>query len=104
MSSPLILGTTPIDLHWPTLDPFLFCAHHDDNYPAGNARLGVDASGIRSRHVHTGGRVVRVDDLDMPDKRVCLHRVHARHVHVQHGEHDARVREDVLKTDDRAAV
>ena len=56
-----------------------------------HARLGVDASSIRSRHVHTGGRVVRVDDLDMPDKRVCLHRVHARHVH---GEHDARVRED----------
>ena len=21
---------------WPTLDPFLFCAHHDDAYPAGN--------------------------------------------------------------------
>ena len=21
---------------WPTMDPFLFCAHHDDAYPAGN--------------------------------------------------------------------
>ena len=28
-----------------------------------HAGLGVDASSIRSRHVHTGGRVVRVDDL-----------------------------------------
>ena len=25
---------------WPTLDPFLFCAHHDDAYPAGNAAFG----------------------------------------------------------------
>ncbi|HVW32897.1 MAG TPA: pirin family protein [Acidimicrobiia bacterium] len=24
---------------WPTVDPFLFCAHHDDAYPAGNEAL-----------------------------------------------------------------
>jgi redox-sensitive bicupin YhaK (pirin superfamily) len=35
-----VLQTVPIGLHWPTIDPFLFCAHHDDAYPAGNARLG----------------------------------------------------------------
>jgi redox-sensitive bicupin YhaK (pirin superfamily) len=29
---------------WPTPDPFLFCVHHDDAYPAGNARLGPAAS------------------------------------------------------------
>src|SRR5579863_6456393 len=29
---------------WPTLDPFLFCVHHDDAYPAGNERLGPAAS------------------------------------------------------------
>ncbi|MBM4389787.1 MAG: pirin family protein [Deltaproteobacteria bacterium] len=29
---------------WPTLDPFLFCVHHDDRYPAGNERLGPSAS------------------------------------------------------------
>jgi redox-sensitive bicupin YhaK (pirin superfamily) len=29
---------------WPTLDPFLFCVHHDDAYPAGNDRLGPAAS------------------------------------------------------------
>jgi quercetin 2,3-dioxygenase len=29
---------------WPTLDPFLFCVHHNDQYPAGNAQLGPDAS------------------------------------------------------------
>lgn len=29
---------------WPTLDPFLFCAHHLDDYPAANGELGPDAS------------------------------------------------------------
>ena len=28
---------------WPTIDPFLFCVHHDDAYPAGNDRFGPDA-------------------------------------------------------------
>ncbi len=28
----------------PPIDPFLFCAHHDDAYPAGDARLGPAAS------------------------------------------------------------
>ena len=34
------LGAPP----WVTLDPFLFCVHHDDAYPAGNAELGPQAS------------------------------------------------------------
>ena len=34
----------PLDFQWPTLDPFLFCAHHKDHYPAGNDQLGPDAS------------------------------------------------------------
>lgn len=34
------LGTPP----WPTLDPFLFCVHHDDAYPKGNEMMGPDAS------------------------------------------------------------
>jgi len=29
---------------WPTLDPFLFCAHHDDLYPPGDASLAPAAS------------------------------------------------------------
>ncbi|MGP1681620.1 MAG: pirin family protein, partial [Giesbergeria sp.] len=35
-----ILSTQPLGPLWPTLDPFLFCAHHDDAYPAGNAEHG----------------------------------------------------------------
>ena len=34
------LGAPP----WVTVDPFLFCVHHDDAYPAGNAELGPAAS------------------------------------------------------------
>jgi redox-sensitive bicupin YhaK (pirin superfamily) len=33
---------TPMGLHQETLDPFLFCAHHKDHYPAGNEFLGPD--------------------------------------------------------------
>lgn len=29
---------------WPTLDPFLFCAHHNDAYPAGDGKLAPKAS------------------------------------------------------------
>lgn len=39
-----ILGMVPLGMHWPTTDPFLFCAHHDDHYPAGNDELGPAAS------------------------------------------------------------
>ena len=34
------LGNPP----WPTIDPFLFCVHHVDDYPAGNDDLGPAAS------------------------------------------------------------
>ena len=39
-----ILAVVPLGFPWPTLDPFLFCVHHDDAYPAGNERLGPAAS------------------------------------------------------------
>ena len=39
MSSP-VLQTVPLGFQWPTIDPFLFCVHHLDHYPAGNADLG----------------------------------------------------------------
>jgi quercetin 2,3-dioxygenase len=29
---------------WPTLDPFLFCVHHDDRYPPGADDMGPKAS------------------------------------------------------------
>lgn len=38
-----VLQEVPLGAQWPTIDPFLFCAHHRDAYPAGNADLGPDA-------------------------------------------------------------
>lgn len=35
-----IRQTVPLGAQWPTLDPFLFCAHHLDRYPEGNGSLG----------------------------------------------------------------
>ena len=43
MSESPILATVPLAFQWPTLDPFLFCVHHDDAYPAGNDQLGPAA-------------------------------------------------------------
>lgn len=40
----LILETRPLGFPWETADPFLFCVHHDDAYPAGNEQLGPAAS------------------------------------------------------------
>jgi len=40
----LVLQTFPLGPQWPTVDPFLFCAHHDDAYPAGRSDLGPAAS------------------------------------------------------------
>lgn len=44
MPDEVILQSVPLGLHWPTIDPFLFCAHHNDVYPVGNSHLGPDAS------------------------------------------------------------
>ncbi|MGZ3439959.1 MAG: pirin family protein [Polyangia bacterium] len=44
MSDDDIRGVTPLGFQWPTLDPFLFCVHHDDRYPAGDERLAPSAS------------------------------------------------------------
>lgn len=43
MNSP-ILQTAALGTQWPTLDPFLFCAHHLDHYPASDGKLGPAAS------------------------------------------------------------
>jgi quercetin 2,3-dioxygenase len=39
-----VLSTQPLGFPWKTPDPFLFCVHHDDRYPAGNERMGPAAS------------------------------------------------------------
>ncbi len=44
MSANPIVQIKPLGFPWETIDPFLFCAHHDDAYPAGNADLGPQDS------------------------------------------------------------
>lgn len=44
--SPLPPSPSP----WPTVDPFLFCVHHDDAFPAGDERMGPRAS-LAERHL-----------------------------------------------------
>jgi quercetin 2,3-dioxygenase len=39
-----LLARRPLGFPWTTQDPFLFCVHHLDHYPAGNERLGPRAS------------------------------------------------------------
>jgi redox-sensitive bicupin YhaK (pirin superfamily) len=43
MSDPII-HVSPLGSRWQTVDPFLFCVHHVDHFPAGNDRLGPAAS------------------------------------------------------------
>jgi redox-sensitive bicupin YhaK (pirin superfamily) len=39
-----VLEVVPLGSRWVTVDPFLFCVHHVDGYPAGNEALGPRAS------------------------------------------------------------
>ena len=44
MSDPVRSVARLVGFPWETLDPFLFCVHHDDAYPAGNEALGPAVS------------------------------------------------------------
>jgi redox-sensitive bicupin YhaK (pirin superfamily) len=39
-----VLSVRPLGFPWATVDPFLFCVHHKDAYPRGNATCGPEAS------------------------------------------------------------
>ncbi len=44
-----VLSATPLTTPWQTADPFLFCMHHNDLYPAGQADLGPDRAKLAGR-------------------------------------------------------
>ncbi|WP_219214891.1 pirin family protein [Variovorax boronicumulans] len=43
MTDPIV-QIKPLGFPWETIDPFLFCAYHDDAYPAANGAMGPAAS------------------------------------------------------------
>ena len=43
-AQPLVLQRIPLGFQWATADPFLFCVHHLDLYPEGNAEFGPQGS------------------------------------------------------------
>lgn len=44
MSNDVVLEQVRLGFPWQTLDPFLFCVHHDDAYPVGNEEQGPAGS------------------------------------------------------------
>lgn len=44
MTKPTILNIQALGFPWQTLDPYLFCVHHNDAYPQGNASMEPAAS------------------------------------------------------------
>lgn len=46
-----VVESAPLGFPWATVDPFLFCAYHNDNYPRGNENLGPDPSLLGGRQL-----------------------------------------------------
>ncbi len=51
MSKPVVVETFPLGFPWKTFDPFLFCVHHLDEYPAGTEGMGPDPALLRGRPI-----------------------------------------------------
>ncbi|MDX1667019.1 MAG: pirin family protein [Saprospiraceae bacterium] len=50
MSNPII-RIKPLGFPWETMDPFLFCAYHRDEYPAGNEEMGPEADQLKGHRI-----------------------------------------------------
>jgi redox-sensitive bicupin YhaK (pirin superfamily) len=46
-----ILAARALGFPWETADPFLFCVHHDDRYPAGDERMAPPAASLAGRRM-----------------------------------------------------
>ena len=58
MESKPAIKIRPLGFPWETLDPFIFCAYHNDKFPKGNAVLGPDTS-LAGRNI---GQDFRIKD------------------------------------------
>lgn len=46
-----IINIEPLGFPWKTQDPFLFCVYHRDEFPKGNAKMGVDPELRKGRNI-----------------------------------------------------
>ncbi|MFT7614784.1 MAG: redox-sensitive bicupin YhaK (pirin superfamily) [Parvicellaceae bacterium] len=51
MSKSNVTSVKPLGFPWETQDPFLFCAHHRDEYPKGNSQMGVSSENLLGRNI-----------------------------------------------------
>ncbi|MCO4813962.1 MAG: pirin family protein [Flavobacteriales bacterium] len=51
MSNSPVIKIEQLGFPWRTKDPFLFCAHHRDQYPKGNENMGVTQDQLLGRNV-----------------------------------------------------
>jgi redox-sensitive bicupin YhaK (pirin superfamily) len=51
MKSNSIISIKPLGFMWPVSNPFLFCAHHLDDFPAGNDEMGPEKSLLKGRNI-----------------------------------------------------
>ncbi|HLW07176.1 MAG TPA: pirin family protein [Marinilabiliaceae bacterium] len=47
----IIKKVRALGFQWETMDPFLFCVHHEDKFPKGNDKMGPDASELVGRQL-----------------------------------------------------
>ncbi len=46
-----IIKVKPMGFQWETLDPFLFCVHHEDRFPKGNSEMEPAPETLKGRHI-----------------------------------------------------
>jgi redox-sensitive bicupin YhaK (pirin superfamily) len=46
-----VITIRPLGFQWDTADPFLFCVHHEDDFPKGNDKMGPESDYLKGRHL-----------------------------------------------------
>ncbi|MFC2090693.1 pirin family protein [Bacteroidota bacterium] len=46
-----VTAVKPLGFQWEMYNPFLFCAHHQDQYPKGNNEFGIDPEDLTGRDI-----------------------------------------------------
>jgi redox-sensitive bicupin YhaK (pirin superfamily) len=46
-----VIQINQLGFQWNTLDPFIFCVHHEDQFPKGNKEMGPDTAFFKGRHM-----------------------------------------------------